>query len=467
MQLLNRRVGGIIILSSLATSSRAVDGNRGTPSNNRCKPRHVHLSVGRQTVPPQDNNKKRTAISSMTVSFSFLLECALHYKHTAIAAVRLGEAGKPMSKLYIGGHFEDSDAAISYNASLTDQQLKHLAKRQHGDNNNDGGAKTATTARYFSDVYYHIEMNDLLPGTRYQYNCLLLQTDTLPSSSLSQQQQQQQQRIRGGQAIEWTNPTILSQATTWTNDDNNDDNNDYYSTFLTPPSPGHWYPPPLERTIKFAVLGDLAVRPHSRETVKNLQLGSLLNTPYHGVVDDEHSSSNNEDELLQFHKHHTKGIDCILLAGDLAYADGDHTVWDDWLDMMSQQSFFASLPTQVALGNHDLDHHYIDLEVALAYETRFRMPHVQPAMRSLANNDLYHPGKKEDYLQAKEFQPYEWGNACKCFVFLGERGFGVCVSHFFSLLLLTTFCSCFQFSPNDLLHIQITRLYSVHQNILS
>jgi hypothetical protein len=409
--LLSCCVGGIVILSSLATSSSAVDGNRPSPSNNlnqRCKPRHVHLSVGRQT---RVNKKEKSttaaaATSSMTVSFSFLPECALQYKHTALGAVRLGEVGKPMSKLYMGGHFDDSDAAISYNASLTYQQLKHLAK-QHGDNDS-GGKAAATTTRYFSDVYYHIEMNDLLPGTRYQYNCLLLRADTLPSKTL------QAQHIRG-QAIEWTNPTILTQATTTQTNDDNDDNNDYYSTFLTPPLPGHWYPPPLERTIKFAVLGDLAVRPHSRETVRNLQLGSLLNIPNHDINDDEHSSSSSSsssNEANQFHKHHTKGIDCILLAGDLAYADGDHTVWDDWLDMMSEQSFFASLPLQVALGNHDLDHHYIDLEVGQAYETRFRMPHVKPAMRSLANNELYHPGKKEDYLQAKVFQPYEWGNAC-------------------------------------------------------
>jgi hypothetical protein len=316
----------------------------------------------------------------------------------------------------MGSHFDDSDAAISYNASLTDHQLKHLAE-QHGDDNSGGNGK-ATTRRYFSDVYYHIEMNDLLPGTRYQYNCLLLQTDTLPPSSL-------QAEHRSGSSIEWTNPTILTQATTTTTTQTNDDNGDkdYYSTFLTPPSPGHWYPPPLERTIKFAVLGDLAVRPHSRETVRNLQLGSLLNTPHYDVNDDEHSSSSS-NEAYQFHKHHTKGIDCILLAGDLAYADGDHTVWDDWLDMMSEQSFFASLPIQVALGNHDLDHHYIDLEVGQAYETRFRMPHVKPAQRSLANNELYYPGNKENYLQAKVFQPYEWGNACKfnvdcLFVFKG------------------------------------------------
>ena len=362
----------------------------------------------------------------MTVSFSFLPECALQYKHAAMGAVRLGEVGKPMSKLDTGGHFDDSDATSSYNASLTDQQLKHLAKARHGDEN-DGGGGNLGEVRYFSDVYYHIEMNDLLPGTRYQYNCLLLQTDTLPPSYLSQQ------HSGVGQAIEWTNPKILSQATTTTttttrmNDDNDNSDSNYYSTFLTPPSPGHWYPPPLERTIKFAVLGDLAVRPHSRETVRNLQ----LNAPHPDVVDDEHGSSsssssskNEEEELLQFHKHHTKGIDCILLAGDLAYADGDHTVWDDWLDMMSQQSFFASLQVQVALGNHDLDHHYIDLEVAQAYETRFRMPHVKPALRSLANNDLYHPGKKEDYLQAKVFQPYEWGNACKLTFCFGGVCFG-------------------------------------------
>ncbi|KAL3816550.1 hypothetical protein ACHAXA_011849 [Cyclostephanos tholiformis] len=318
-----------------------------------CNPRHVHLSVGRNVDVTR---------SSMIVSFSFLSECAQQHRRNAVGAIRVGEVGKDLSAFYLGG----LDEALSYNSSMTQHQLNH--------------AKNGET-RYFSDVYYHIELNDLKPGTRYQYQCLLIRGDHLSGLNL-----------RRGQSSQYdTNYQIVSQGNR--------------STFLTPPIPGEWYSPPLDRSIKFAVLGDLAVRPHSRETVKNLELSSL-------------NTDEGKDSLeLEFHKDHSKGIDCVLLAGDLAYADGDHTVWDDWLDMMSDHSFFRTIPTQVALGNHDLDHHRDDLEIAQSYETRFRMPQIRPPIREIAPNDLFFPGRNEDYLQAKTFVPYQWGNAYYSFTF--------------------------------------------------
>eukprot|EP00984_Skeletonema_dohrnii_P035850 scaffold36124_cov283-Skeletonema_dohrnii-CCMP3373.AAC.1 len=70
-------------------------------------------------------------------------------------------------------------------------------------------------------------------------------------------------------------------------------------------------------------MGDLATKPHSRETIGHLD--------------------------------RDKGIDCILLAGDISYANNHHHIWDEWLDMMSAHDFFSSTPVQIALGNHDLD----------------------------------------------------------------------------------------------------------------
>jgi hypothetical protein len=334
-------------------AGRALDPIDAVAKNlTNCNPRHVHLSVGRNVD---------VTLSTMIVSFSFLPECERHHRRTAVGAVRVGEAGKDLSRFYLGG----VDEALIYNASMTQHQLNHAKNGE---------------ARYFSDVYYHIEMNDLRPGTRYHYQCLLVRGDHLPGLNLRRSQSSQN----------GSNYHVISQGNR--------------STFLTPPVPGEWYSPPFDRSIKFAVLGDLAVRPHSRETVKNLELSSL-NT----------DEGENDSPEQAFHRDHSKGIDCVLLAGDLAYADGDHTVWDDWMDMMSDHSFFRSIPTQIALGNHDLDHHMEDLEIAQAYETRFRMPQVRPPIREIAPNDLFYPGKYENYLQAKTFVPYEWGNACKLF----------------------------------------------------
>ena len=333
-------------------AARALEPNATLPTNStRCNPRHVHLSVGRNLDVTR---------SSMIVSFSFLPECALQHMRNAVGAIQVGEVGKDMSRFYLGG----LDEALSYNASMTQHQLNH--------------AKNGET-RYFSDVYYHIVMDDLTPGTRYNYQCLLVRGEHLPGINL-----------RRGQSSKYeSNYQIVSRGN--------------HSTFLTPPVAGEWYSPPLDRSIKFAVLGDLAVRPHSRETVKNLELSSL------------NADERTDSPEQKFHRDHSKGIDCVLLAGDLAYADGDHSVWDDWMDMMSDHTFFRSIPTQIALGNHDLDHHKDDLEVAQAYETRFRMPQIRPPIRELAPNDLFDKGKGGNYLQAKKFVPYEWGNSCKLF----------------------------------------------------
>lgn len=284
----------------------------------------------------------------MTVTFSFLPECAHQVGSAAVGVVQVGENAQDMSSRWYILHAHD---AQSYNASLTRHQLR-LSK--HGE------------THYYSDAIYHIELNGLKPGTRYYYRCLLLLRDD-------------------------DNDEILSESDQW--------------TFLTPPAPGHWYPPPLDRSVKFAVLGDLAARPHSRETVKNLEEISL--------------KGDGADTLEEaFHHDHNKGIDCILLAGDISYADGDHAIWDDWMDMMGEHTFFKSIPVQVALGNHDLDHKDT-LEIGTAYEKRFRMPHVHPAIRNLATNDLFYKGETPDfeYFQAKTFVPYEFGNAYYSFVF--------------------------------------------------
>ncbi len=217
-----------------------------------CQPKHVHLSLGRT---------QNATHSSMTVSFSLSPVCVVD--ETVRGAVRVGE------------HIIEGDAAHdvkSYNTSRSDHN------------------------HYFSDLYYHIEIDGLQPDREYSYECLLLQKKEEASA------QQYLRQDRSSEVI------------------NNDDNDDHIiisssgiSTFHTPPAPGQWPcgggggisgggggsgGPSHDRTIKFAVLGDLATRETSRETIRHL--------------DDE------------------QGIDCILLPGDLSYANNHHRIWDQW-----------------------------------------------------------------------------------------------------------------------------------------
>ena len=199
-----------------------------------CQPHHVHLSLGRT---------QNATHSSMTVSFSISPVCVVD--ETVGGAVRVGE------------HIIEGDAADDvkkYNASRSDHN------------------------HYFSDLYYHIEIDGLQPDREYSYECLLLQKKEEASA------QQYLRQDRSSEVI------------------NNYDNGDIIisssgiSTFHTPPAPGQW--PSHDHTIKFAVLGDLATRETSRETI--------------AYLDKEH------------------GIDCILLPGDLSYANNHHRIWDQW-----------------------------------------------------------------------------------------------------------------------------------------
>lgn len=317
-----------------------------------CRPRHVHLSVGRN---------QNTTHTSMTVSFSVRSRCSRHYADSAIGAVRVGGDAQQMSTLVFG----NVDDVRSYNATLSAKKLKH--------------AKQGIT-HYFSDVHFHIEIDGLRSGSRYYYECLYLQ-EGRQNLRRVQTHNASNQYLRHGDDVQ---VKIIAQSD--------------HSTFITPPSPGQWYAPPLDRTVKFAVLGDLATRSHSRETVSKLEQNRL----------------SSEDNTTDYRLHHGQGIDCILLAGDIAYANADHEVWDSWMDMMSDYDFFKMIPVQIAIGNHDIDYDSTTLEIGVAYENRFRMPQVQPAIRSLAPNDLFHHGDKK---QVKDFLPYQYGNAFYSFTF--------------------------------------------------
>ena len=220
-----------------------------------CQPHHIHLSVGRL----QNRNH-----SSMTVSFSISSACVgiNRHKNKSFGAVRLiggggGEEEEEEEFLVIG----DSDSTKEYDAMSPRRDAK----------------------RYYSDLYYHIEINNLRPDREYSYECLLLKRDSIWSSDSDQ-----------FYLRENTTTTLLDII-------NNDDDSilarSDVSLFTTPPAPGQWHSD--GRAVKFAVIGDVAAKYHSKETIRHL---------------DSHSD----------------GVDAILFAGDLAYPSKDHVHWDKW-----------------------------------------------------------------------------------------------------------------------------------------
>lgn len=62
-----------------------------------------------------------------------------------------------------------------------------------------------------------------------------------------------------------------------------------------------------------------------------------------------------------------RGVDFLVIAGDLSYANGDQPVWDDWFNQVEHLS--SVMPVMCAPGNHEEQD-----GVGAAYKTRFSHP---------------------------------------------------------------------------------------------
>lgn len=62
-----------------------------------------------------------------------------------------------------------------------------------------------------------------------------------------------------------------------------------------------------------------------------------------------------------------RGVDFVVIAGDLSYANGNQPVWDDWFNQVEHLS--AEVPVMCAPGNHEEQD-----GVGAAYKTRFTHP---------------------------------------------------------------------------------------------
>jgi hypothetical protein len=57
-------------------------------------------------------------------------------------------------------------------------------------------------------------------------------------------------------------------------------------------------------------------------------------------------------ETLEHMKAHVKGIQAVVLVGDIAYPGMDERLWDTFFDFLDDHSNFDTLPLQIAAGNH-------------------------------------------------------------------------------------------------------------------
>jgi Purple acid Phosphatase, N-terminal domain len=77
--------------------------------------------------------------------------------------------------------------------------------------------------------------------------------------------------------------------------------------------------------MTFGVVGDIGQFDHSRETMEHL-------------------------------RDHLKGIQAVVLVGDIAYPEMDGRKWDTFFDFLDDTSPFDQVPLQIAAGNHGTRH---------------------------------------------------------------------------------------------------------------
>jgi predicted MPP superfamily phosphohydrolase len=78
-----------------------------------------------------------------------------------------------------------------------------------------------------------------------------------------------------------------------------------------------------------------------------------------------------------------KGLDLILLVGDLSYANSDQPKWDTWGRIYEYLA--ATTPWMLLPGNHENEEYFLPGAGFIAYQARFKMPSASddPAQRNL------------------------------------------------------------------------------------
>lgn len=94
-----------------------------------------------------------------------------------------------------------------------------------------------------------------------------------------------------------------------------------------------------------------------------------------GVIGDIGQTQDTEQTIK--HLAHNPGINLILHAGDLSYADCNQDLWDSYGQMIEPVS--SRIPWAVGPGNHEIEYYDNTTQVYLSFESRYRMPQIKPA----------------------------------------------------------------------------------------
>ncbi len=150
---------------------------------------------------------------------------------------------------------------------------------------------------------------------------------------------------------------------------------EYSNYFVTGPALGSTNKP----KIKIGVIGDIGQTEDTEQTIKHLA--------------------------------HNPGINLILHAGDLSYADCNQDLWDTYGQMIEPVS--SRIPWAVGPGNHEIEYYDNITQVYLSFESRYRMPQIKPAEFGLIQiPSSINPHTSKPYCCPSVFlSEYNYGNS--------------------------------------------------------
>ncbi|GKY99070.1 hypothetical protein MPSEU_000862700 [Mayamaea pseudoterrestris] len=236
--------------------------------------------------------------------------------------------------------------------------------------------------RYYSPYYHHVSISGLEPGTRYYYQPIihariedfgLRGSHSNKNGTMSQYSKEEaldriEEQSRE-EEVKHEQHRMLSNLAPYDGSVRDCPSPEKIRSFRTAPPPGH-------PSVNIAFMGDLGQFPHSEETLS-------------GMIRARES------------------IDTVILAGDLAYSNGDQRQWDTFFDFLDDYPIAEHFGMQIVPGNHDIDKVDDDSGIFLAYESRFRMPRVKPAELGIYDGPLGPLNMDRPPYPLD----YEWGNA--------------------------------------------------------
>lgn len=228
---------------------------------------------------------------------------------------------------------------------------------------------------YHSPYYHHVLVENLEPNTMYFYKCLIQQDEPSlrgeankqsPQNIQFEEEDEQREEEENEDKSRRLTPLPYDPAKNGSCPDPN-----RVRSFRTAPPVGP------DSLVKFAIVGDIGQFDHSMETMQHLRT-------------------------------HKKGVEAMMLTGDLAYPEFDERRWDTFMDFMDDYSYIDEIPMHITAGNHDVGKDEGGSKIFMAIEKRFRMPQAKPPQLGL------YEGPVDQRLNLDHIDyplPYEYGNS--------------------------------------------------------